>query len=320
MKIYKLLLLVCVLYIFTGCDTVVYVHRDMAGEQSTWGKSQIYRMWSNGWEKQNISNRERDEYSPDIHHVTKKIVFVANGKLFTMDIDGSNVHAVPNSPADVDSPRWARRDDSQSDHIAFIYPVSTMQSAVYLIYPDGSGLTKVTNPALTERDEAVETLGGKYIIYSRYDSVTQDRDLYLKYIFDNRPAVRITTTTDRSETRPVISHSGQLLAYRSTGVDFTDRVYVAKISDQLTGITLTHTIDLQPPATINISGIGFSFSDEELFVSAPSTDVPGNLIDRQHEIFKVRLDGSHQLRLTSNADADARPCAISRWGKLRQKQ
>ena len=186
-----------------------------------------------------------------------------------------------------------------------------MQSAIYRISADGSGLTKITSPSATQKDEVADSIDDKFIIFTRYDTANNhDRDLYVKYIWDNRPEVRLTNTPDRSETLPVVSHDGKLLAYRASfGVDRDDEVHVARFTDPST-ITVMHTIDLQLPADINISGIDFSRTDRELFISTQAKDVGGNLINRKQELFRVSLDGSGQRRLTNNADEDTHPSSI----------
>ncbi len=310
MRIYKTILLMCVFYALSGCAKVVYQHRDMAGEEPTWGKAQIYSMWVNGWFKTNISNRDRFEYSPDVQHHSKKIVFLAAGnKIHIMDSNGSNVTEVPTAPQDAGSPRWSRGEGGS--FILFSHPASTAQSAIYRIAPDGSALTKITSPSVTQKDEVADSIDDKHIVFSRYDSANNyDRDLYVKYIWDNRPEVRLTNTPDRSETLPVVSHDGNLLAYRVYfGVNQDDQVHVAMF-DSPTSITVLHTVDLQLPADINISGIDFSRNDKELFISIQAEDVAGNLINRKQEIFRVLLNGSNQQRLTNNADEDVYPSSI----------
>ncbi len=132
----------------------------------------------------------------------------------------------------------------------------------------------------------------------------------MKYIWDNRPEVRLTNTPNQAETLPVVSHDGKMLAFRvSLGINQDDQIHVARFTSA-TSITVMNVIDLNLPADINISGIDFSPDDQELFVSTQAADVPGNLVNRKHEIFRVRLDGSNQLRLTNNSDEDVYPSAV----------
>ena len=310
MNNYKALVLICGFFFLSSCAYVVHQHRDMAGEQSQWGYSQVYRMWVNGWLQKNISNRARNEYSPDVRHDGKKIVFLTGmNEIHIMNIEGNSVIAVPNALQDAGAPRWSR---GETDYfILFSYPASFAQSSIYRIAPDGSGLTKITNPSPTQKDELADSIDDKHIVFVRYDSANNhDRDLYIKYIWDNRPEVRLTNTPNKSETLPVVSHDGKMLAYRVVSeTNQDDQVHVARFNSP-TSITVLYTIDLQSPADINISGIDFSRNDKELFISTQASDVAGNLINRKQEIFRVRLDGSYQRRLTNNADEDVYPSAI----------
>ena len=310
MRIFRTILIMCMFYSLSGCATVVYQHREMAGEEPTWGKAQIYRMWDNGWFKTNLSNRDRDEYEPDVQHRSQQIVFLAEeNKIHVMDGNGSNVTEVPVAPLDAGAPRWSRGEGGS--FILFSHPTSFMQSAIYRIAPDGSALTKITSPSVTQKDEVADSIDDKHIVFCRFDSANNyDRDLYVKYIWDNRPEVKLTNTPDRSETLPVVSHDGRLLAYRvyfGTGQD--DQVHVASFNGPAS-ITVLQTIDLQLPADKNISGIDFSKNDKELFISIQVNDVAGNLMNRKQEIFRVRLNGTHQQRLTNNADEDICPSAV----------
>lgn len=54
MRINRTLVFACALLLSSACTRVVYQHRDMAGEEPTWGKPQIYRMTVNGWFKTNL--------------------------------------------------------------------------------------------------------------------------------------------------------------------------------------------------------------------------------------------------------------------------
>lgn len=310
MYILKRLIVLLLVMALPGC--IVYQHRDTPTDDNTsWGKSQIYRMMTNGWFKRNISNRDRNEYLPDVHHKTGRIVFLAGAnKLHVMDSNGDNMFEVPGAaPHDAGSPNWNR--GAAGDFILFTHPASYAVSAVYRISPDGSNLVKITNPSATQKDESVDSIDDKHIVFTRMDTANNyDRDLYVKYIWDNRPVVRLTTTPNVSETQPVVSHDGSMLAYRASfGVNRDDEVHVARFNSA-TSVSVIHTIDLQLPAGVNIAGIDFSKDDQELLISTQTTDVVGSAIERKKEIFRTNLDGSNQTRLTNNTDLDVHPSAV----------
>ena len=159
-----------------------------------------------------------------------------------------------------------------------------------------------------------DALGGKDMVFVRVDRVNNDNhDLYIKYLWDNRPPVRLTNTPDRSETFPVVSHDFQKLAYRvSFGSGEDELVYVTSLNGVDFGrrMTLLNTINLNLPANSHISGIDFSGDDTRLYISTQANDVPGNPDNRRQEIFSVKLDGTDQRRLTINSDADYYPSAV----------
>ena len=101
-------------------------------------------------------------------------------------------------------------------------------------------------------------LDGKHVVFQRYDSASHDRDLYVKYVWDNRPDEQLTNTPGISETLPVISHDGSMLAYRAFhGAGVNDQIIVAQFTPGV-GLTTLHTINPAMPVNTNISGIDFS--------------------------------------------------------------
>lgn len=299
------------LIILYGCfSKVVYENRPFSPAQSQWGNRQIFRMNSDGSNPENLSNRNRDEYAPDVRHDGEMIVLLAGfNELHVMDIDGNGVSTVPGAPVDAGAPRWSRG-ESGPFFLLFSHPQSQAHAAIYRIFPDGTGLTQVTTPGATQTDVVADSMDDKHIVFTRFDTANSDWDLYVKYIWDNRPEVRLTNTPNQAETLPVVSHNGKMLAFRVVlGINQDDQIHVAGFTSA-TSFTVIHVIDLNLPADKNINGIDFSADDEELFISTQAADVPGNLVDRKTEIFRVRLDGSNQLRLTNNSDEDIYPSSV----------
>jgi Tol biopolymer transport system component len=315
MKSYLGLLIIFAALFSSQCGKVVYEHRITPVDQTAgWGPRQIYVMYENGWFKRKLSSSSRHEYLPDVRHDGKMIVFLVEGNhLYVMNTDGSGVTAVPNAPTSAGTPRWSRGPGpGPGGHfILFNSPTSTTTSAIYRIALDGSGLAKVTNPQTPTRwDHLADSIDDKYIVFTRYDSNTSQHDLYVKYIWDNRPEAQLTDTLDRSEELPVVSHNGKMLAYRvSIPSAIKDQVHVARFNNP-TNVTGLYNYDLQLPASINISGLDFSRDDKELFVSVMAADVSSNVTNRRQEIFRLRLDGSNQRRITNNSDEDTYPSVL----------
>jgi hypothetical protein len=294
----------------TITEDLIYVHQPFPFEAPS-GNSQIYRMASDGGGTTNLSNNAHYEFSPDVHHQDGRIVFISTrpggDRIHIMDRDGGNVTAVANTPG-AGMPRWSR---GPEPFIVHTYPANGVNSAIHMIQPDGSGAQQITHPGPDEADEMADVIDGKHIVFVRLNRAANfDRDLYIKYIWDDRPPVNLTNSPNTSETLPVVSHDGRLLAYRVfLGAGQDDQVHVAEFDTEGT-LNVLHTVDLDLPADINISGIDFSNDDQWLYISTQASDVPGNLINRKQEIFAVRLDGTEQRRLTNNTDADTYPSAL----------
>jgi Tol biopolymer transport system component len=224
-----------------------------------------------------------------------------------MDLDGSNVTNVPNTQA----AGWAKWSRGPDPFIVLVYPASGTTSAIYHIRPDGSNRFQITTPGPNENDEDVDVVDDKWIVYTRLDRANQfKRDLYIKYIWDSRPPVRLTNTPGESAMQPVISHDGRKIAYRVFfGGGRDDVIQVAGI-DTTPRLTPLNRIDLAPPADVNISGIDFSGDDTRLYIATQANDVGGTIINRWQEVWSVKLDGTDQRRLTINNDSDTYPSAV----------
>ena len=297
----------CLPFLLTACSHVIYMHHEPSVEQPPYDHSQIYRMLPEGSSQTNLSNRPRDEFAPDVRHDGKKIVFQAGtSQVYVMNTDGTGVTLVPNTPFNLSSPRWSK--GTPTWFILFSYPANEAQAAIWRINPDGTDLTQITHPGPNEHDDVAEGVSANYIVFQRHDMTTDDDDLWVKYLWDNRPEQRLTHTPNQSETLPAVSHSGQLLAYRLTSGPQSDQVRVARWASE-TSITVLNTITLQPPAGVNIGGLDFEWDDKRIFVAIPAADVAASPFTRQMEIFRVSLDGSEQIRLTTNTAEDTTPSA-----------
>jgi Tol biopolymer transport system component len=192
-----------------------------------------------------------------------------------------------------------------------LLPILTYRgnAKIWTIKSDGTGLHQVTNPGPSESDDNGHDFysGGKMIIFSRYNSTTQRRDLYSIYFTGTQNFQQITNTPNIDESLPVISHNGKLLAYRAFYYNpYKDAIRVVNVGSW----TLVTEMVMQPPADKNIWGIDFSRKDDRLFVAIESSDVPGTTINKKVEIFSIKLDGSDQERLTNNETPDYWPSTI----------
>lgn len=300
-------------YASPDSNKIVFVRQISPDDNpSSWGNTQIFRMNNDGSNLVNLSNRNRSEKMPSVSYDSKQIVFVANANnLYVMAIDGSEMQLIPNAQNDVGYPKWSR--GNRGKFILYNYPYSRANSAIYRINPDGSNLTQITHPAPNENDVQAVSIDDQYIIFRRFDqsSFPWKSDLYVKNIWDNSSEVLLTNTPPNCELYlPVVSHNGKKIAYRIRNlVAVGDRVHVAEFSGANT-ISPGYDLNLESPASMNISGIDFSADDKELIISLQANDVSASQISRKQEIFKVSLDGSNQKRLTLNSDMDEYPSVI----------
>jgi Tol biopolymer transport system component len=309
-RLIQLFVLVSLCFSF-GCAKLVFVSKRN-------GHEQIYKMRITGTSQTNVSNNTFTDHYPDVSHHGKGIVFSSlrsgpGENIYAMDLDGGSVQQITTGTLQRTKPNWGREDLAKL--IAYSYPDFRQDTALWTVYDDGTNARKITNPAPNtesagEQDDGGHDFwhGGKMIVFSRYDLATHDRDLYSIYFDGTQDFVRITNTQNVSETQPVISHDGKLLAYRAfyRQPSFKDTIRIVQVGTWL----LVNEIELQAPASKNISGIDFSRNDKRLYFAAESSDVPGSLINNKLEIFSVKLDGTDQRRLTDNEVSDTWPSVI----------
>jgi Tol biopolymer transport system component len=304
------LLVLASLGFVVGCAKLVFVsNRD--------GYDQIYKMRTTGASQTNISNSADYDHYPDVSHHGKGIVFSSlrsgpGENIYVMDLDGANVQQITTGTFQRTKPNWGR--DDLANLIAYSYPDFHFDTALWTVHEDGTNVRKITNPAPNtidtgEQDDGGHDFrtGGKFIVFSRYDRATRDRDLYSIYFDGTQNFERITNTPDISETHPVISHDGKLLAYRAfyKQPSFKETIRIVNVGTW----TLVNEIGLQAPASRNIEGIDFSRNDKRLYFAAGASDVPGSE-NNKIEVFSVKLDGTDQRRLTKNEVRDNWPSVI----------
>jgi hypothetical protein len=292
------------LVLLTGCGTSLVFVSDRDG------RDQIYSMTSSGFNQRNLSNNSAYEHFPDISPDAAKIVFssfrnLPGENIYIMDLDGQNVRQVTTGTGQRIRPRWA-----PNDLIAFTHPAYTAGARIWTIRSDGSGLASVTSPGPNESDDSGHDFydAGRMIVFSRYDSATQKRDLYTTKSDGTGAPQQITNTPDISEVAPVVSHDGRLLAHRAF-YHGTGRDSIRIVSTE--NWALIREITLQTPADINISGLSFQGDDLGLYISVQASGVPGSDIGKKQEIFSIGIDGRNQQRLTNNEWSDTSPVAVA---------
>ncbi|MGR9116877.1 MAG: hypothetical protein ACU85E_14030 [Gammaproteobacteria bacterium] len=291
------------LAVLSGCQQVVFVsERD--------GHAQLYKMTSVGFGQTNISNNTFQDHFPDLSPDATQIVFSSfrdgpGENIYVMNIDGTGGTALTSGSGQRIMPRWG-----SNNRIAFQYPAYRIDTQIWSVNNDGTGLQQITFPGTNEADNGGHDFydAGAMLVFSRYDRTTQRRVLYSVNSSGSGTPVRLTDIQDVSETLPVVSHDGRLFAYREFNhASHTDRIRVLTVPDW----TLVNEINIQPPADRNISGIDFAAGDQRLFFSVQSSDITDNPINIRHEVFSINLDGSDQRRLTENRSGDTWPASVT---------
>jgi Tol biopolymer transport system component len=298
MKKALFVILFSLLGLLVGCGSIVFVREDS-------GIKHIYKMRYDGSSQMPFSPITSTPYDyPDVSPDGTKIAYTDGQNVFFSDLNdigGSSEQQLPAPPGTKAYLRWA----PQQQVIGYANFVSGTASII-LSATNGLNYLPATYPTGSQSDD-----GGldfyldnniQYIVYSR------NGELYTEFYNGTQFPVLITNTPGSLilETLPVVSHDGQLLAFRVSyklahlgTVDYIQIVEIGTWASQ-------NVIMLQPPVVGGtISSIAFSCNDVRLYVAAKTSSTAGS-----REIFSTKLDGSDQQQLTNNSVYDSKPDAI----------
>jgi hypothetical protein len=290
-----------------GGDRIVFT-RQVAGTTGT----RIHAMSGNATNEIVLSQPGVSDSNPDVDLRGERIVFSRSSGLFTMNIDGSNIVAIPGTSG-ASNPVWARE---VMPHIVFEGPAGDTR-AIFIVNLDGSGLKQVTFPVPGERDMMPAVLDGKRTLFVRNFAGADgaDQELFIVGLFnDGEAPVQLTTMTDAAVNFPAAGHDGNdpgLLAFVvSFGPFAPSRIRVARLG--AAGLDMLQ--DFVPGQLIehNIFELDFSSNNQCLFVAAQARESSAQFT--RMELFTMSLDGSGLLRLTENAVVDGSPSTVTQIG------
>jgi hypothetical protein len=287
------------------------------------GSFQIFK--SAGGTETNLSNNAFSDAFPDVAFTgSTKIAYASTGHgagqdgIYTMNLDGSEQTLVQASPNPLSRTCWA------GDRVVAYAEAGTRTSIKVIdvqhqLFP---GVVQATSPGQQENDGFGHAFlpGHKVVVFSRLNSQVNDFDLFTQDFSEPTSLARLTTTPDISEEFPAVSHDETMLAFRelvfapgTTTTPTAERIRIVAIP--ASGIPdlshALHVVSLAPPAGMGITGLDFSADDKGLLVAVKSTDVTTapTALDMQ-EIYFIKLDGTGQVRLTTNALQDSDPRAV----------
>jgi Tol biopolymer transport system component len=307
----NIILLASTMIGLAGCSSLLYVtDKD--------GNNQIYKMKiadvgtvSTSTERISHNAAYADSYpdlSPDTHKLTYSSARSGQNVIATRDLaDTSGVtERVLQSSASSNlmRPRWS----CQQDLIAYAERTPGSDDAkIKIIRADGSGSPiQVANPGTYAGHDWISD--GNMIIYSAKTQNTPVPTYGLSLVKSDGSGMVIGPFTEGE--LPVTSHDGTLLAYvqRIPLLPGTaERIIVANSRSFATA----HMFSLQASYGGNkIAAIGFTGDDSGLYIATDVASVSTTPTTKRHELFRTKLDGTGQTRLTDNTDYDSQPDGI----------
>jgi dipeptidyl aminopeptidase/acylaminoacyl peptidase len=280
-----------------------------------WSNGQIYLTDANFGLTANLTKNAYSNGEPSVSPDGTRIAFTSSrdhgNQIYVMNVDGSDVHMITSFEGGASGPRW-----SPTGQLGFQAPPNAVGTSVYIVDDDGGNAVRITFPGENESDDAGIAFvdGGRAVVFSRYDHVTRDRDLWMVAVDGATPAQRLTQTKDTSEMMPVVSHDGRLLAYRAFHPSPQTHETIGILQVGTVGLgtfALVKELALPSPVRFNVSGIDFTADDRGFVFGADASDVGGTLQNLHGEIFTLDLEGTHLVRGTRNAQYDGQPASLA---------
>lgn len=263
-----------------------------------------------------------------------KIAFTSgrtgNGKVFTMNADGSNQTIVSNNAADEGQPAWS----PDGAKIAF-HSYRNGNADIYIMNADGSNQIGLATDAADDLTPSWSPDGAKIVFYS---GRTGNGDIYVMDS-DGSNQTRLTTHT-AFDYAPKFSPDGSKIVFQSSRTGGGDIYVMNADGSNQTRLTTNSAGDEYPAYSPDGSKIAFMSvrtGDWEIFVMNSDGSSPVNLSnnlatdqvpawspdgtkisfetyrDGNYEIYSMNANGTNQTRLTNHTAFDS----DSAWQPIR---
>jgi Tol biopolymer transport system component len=279
------------------------------------GDMDIWTFGPNGQNARNLTpTLTGDEWSPRWSADGRRIVFTSNSDtggdydLFVMNADGTGRRQLTANDYDEDVASWSP--DGRRIVFDRWFGYEPFDADIVTVRVDGSGEDNLTeSPGILDRQPSWSPDGREIAFSSANDVIGEFGNLYT--IRPDGSHRRQLTASVNDEEMPVWSPDGRRLAFNSdAGGDFDLWAMPA--------VAGASAVNLSQSPTSGDGGAAWSPDGRSLLFGS-NRDDDGNPNDADHDLYKMRANGSHQRNVTRDpyfeTGPDWQPLPWHAWGE-----
>lgn len=264
------------------------------------GDMDIWTFGPNGQHARNLTPQSAgDDWHPRWSADGRRIAFTSNTgtggdyEVFVMNADGSGRRQITFNELDEDRPGWS----PDGRRIVFDRWNGDADSDILTIRADGGGEINLTNgPGIMDRQPSWSP-DGRVIAFSRDDHTGQFGNLWT--VTPDGRHQRQLTFASTDEEAPTWSPDGRRIAFNSdAGGDFD--LWAMPAFAGAAPVNLSN-------APASGDGGGAWSPDGRKLLFGSNRDDDGNPADEDHDLYKMRADGSHQRNITRDEHFETSP-------------